>query len=108
MAQIKVENLGAVVNWPAGEKVPASMDEALKRGWTVTNDDISATDGERSMTGVYLMEKTVGRRRLSLEIQYRAEFTFGKPFGAQARKLSYQLFDITPRDLTANGTVAAN
>jgi len=97
MAKVKIENGGAEVNWPTGEKIPATMDEALERGWGVCTDDVTAVDGERSATGVYTIEKTVGRRRLTLKIRYRAEFTHGRPFDPQARKYSYTLLE--PRKL---------
>lgn len=93
MGKIRVEELGKHVHWPAGEKVPATMDEALGRGWRVSNDDVTAVEGEQSSTGVYTMEKRVGTRHLTLKIWYRAEFTHGKPYKPQARKYSYTLLD---------------
>lgn len=91
---VKVAHVGAQTAWPKNEVIPTSMDEALAGGWTVTNDDIQEVDGERSATGVYTMQKTVGTRRLTLRIPYRAEFTHGKPFQTQARKLSYETLEL--------------
>jgi hypothetical protein len=66
------------------------MDEAIEGGWKVTNDDISEVDGERSMAGVYSLEKKVGAHRLAFKVRYRAEFTHGKPYKPEARTAKTQ------------------
>src|SRR5258708_7108285 len=88
--RVRVEHLGPQCAWPKGEAIPTSMDEALEGGWKVTNDDISEVDGERSMAGVYSLEKKVGGGRLALRVRYRAEFTHGKPHKPEARTAKTQ------------------
>ena len=72
------------VNWPDTEPIPQSMEEALALGWKVTGYGGSVSDDERVQTGKMELVKDAGMLRLLLEIPFRAEFRYGKPYTPRA------------------------
>jgi len=66
------------VSWPENEPVPQSVEEALAMGWEMDGVYL-AYDGERKHAGTALLWKNVGPYELSLDVPFRAEYTFGKP-----------------------------
>jgi hypothetical protein len=82
MAAIKLEKVGAQVNWPVGEKIPKTLEGALDLGWEVKSGEGS---GEYEEVGDVYLQKTVGMLSLSLSIPYRSTIKYGKPHTPKAR-----------------------
>ena len=67
------------VSWPEKEPIPQSVEEALAMGWELDGEYQTAYDGERSHTGTAWLWKNVGPYELSMDVPFRAEYTFEKP-----------------------------
>ena len=68
------------VSWPENERpIPQSVEEALAMGWEMHFEYHTAYDGARSHTGTAWLWKNVGPYELSMDVPFRAEYTFGKP-----------------------------
>lgn len=72
------------IDWPNGEPIPQSIDEALALGWVPNGGESDFSDDERTETGTVSMSKELGNVDLSLSIPYRAERTYGKPCNHRA------------------------
>jgi hypothetical protein len=73
------------VSWPDTEPIPQSMEEALALEWTVVGyGGGEMSDDERVQTGNMELVKDAGMLRLLLEIPFRAEFSYGKPYTPRA------------------------
>jgi|SRR5215472_713809 len=105
MGMIKLEKVGAEVNWPKCEKIPTSLEEALKLGWKVTGSEGNGPD-EFHEAGVTHMHKTTGRHRLYLAVPYQASFEFGKPHTPKAHGFSYGFIDSKRLTLAAKAVRA--
>lgn len=81
---MKIERVGKEVNWPAGEPVPQSLQEALDAGWEISGGNGGGPD-EFSEVGEMWLRKTVGMLALQLTIPYRSSITFGTPEKPTAR-----------------------
>jgi hypothetical protein len=98
--KIRVEKARSRCSWPKGEPVPISMGEALALGWRVDDDDVTGSEDEKTADGVYTLEKRVGSLLLSIRIRYHAEFTFRKPYAAQAHSIQMETV-ILPKAVAA-------
>jgi hypothetical protein len=73
------------IDWPETEPIPQSIEEALALGWQVDgSSDNEMSADERVETGHVVLVKDVGMLGLLLKIPFRAEFSYGTPFGAEA------------------------
>ena len=93
------ELVGVQTDWPKGEKIPRSLEEAVKSGWKITcmegnTYDMAVAAGgndDESEFGEATMQKTVDGHRLYLKIPYWAAYTYGKPHTPKAHA-----FRLTP------------
>ena len=93
----RYELVGEQINWPTGEKIPQSLEEAVKSGWEITCMEGNAYDmavaaggnDDESEFGEATMRKTVDGHRLYLKIPYWAAYTYGKPHTPKAHAFTY-------------------
>jgi hypothetical protein len=67
------------VEWPAGEKIPETIEEALDLGWEVLSSDSLVSEDEKTAEGTASLRKEIGLIWLHLEVPYRSTITYGKP-----------------------------
>jgi hypothetical protein len=73
------------VDWPAGEPIPETMEQALALGWEVEGEGRQeVSKDERLRTGNMDLSKRLGTIQLRLRFPFRAEFSYGKPHSAKA------------------------
>ena len=61
----------------ATDKIPRTMEEALKYGWEVQGEDSTASADESASRGVHILKRREDEP--SLEIPFVATFKHGKP-----------------------------
>jgi hypothetical protein len=79
-----LHKVGAQVNWPVGERIPQTLEDALELGWEITGSEGTGAD-EYEETGEAHLKKTVGALCLSFSIPYRATIEYGEPHTPKAR-----------------------
>jgi hypothetical protein len=67
------------VDWPEGEPVPRSVEEALAMGWEIDAGSSTFSEDGRTVTGYYQLTKEVGMVFLTLTAHFEAVYTFDKP-----------------------------
>lgn len=65
-------------NWPASERVPKTIQQALEWGWELGDESWSESDDQRTRVGTIQLNKTVQGLCLELIVPYRATLEFGQ------------------------------
>lgn len=64
--------------WPHRERIPRTLREAERRGWHRCGG-FTTYDSADVQTGIVHLTKTVGQRRLRLNVTYRMVCTYDRP-----------------------------
>jgi hypothetical protein len=65
-------------NWPASERLPKNLDQALEFGWLMDDEDWDSSPDERTRTGTVRLHKRVNGIFFQFAIFARAKLEFGK------------------------------
>lgn len=65
------------IDWPEGEPMPESMEEAIGMGWEQHDTDSVFSDDGLVETGAVLMVKDLGDKELWAKFPFRSERVYG-------------------------------
>jgi hypothetical protein len=74
----RLNNPNQSSHWPASERFPKNLDQALEFGWTMDDETWESSPDERTRTGTVHLHKTVNGTRFRFAVRARATLEFGR------------------------------